>query len=274
MHEKRSEARPAGFPAVDPARVAVILVRPETPENVGIAARGLANTGYRDLRIVGPASLAAKARVTAVHAERILEGASFHDRLEDALRGLNVTFGSTARRERGFPLLSLDQAVGRIHEYPSEARIGLVFGNERTGLTAEEMGLTNYRFHIPQAARQPSYNLGVAVTLVMFALASSKAPAVEASSGRDLPLSHEEQIEAGRKFRDFLDHLGFMRSTNREFISAKVEDIFMRMAMTPKDRDIIQAMFRKAVLAQGGKTGREGKKKNAGKESSSCPTTK
>jgi hypothetical protein len=44
-----------------------------------------------------------------------------------------------------------------------------------------------------------------------------------------------------------LDSLGFMHATNRAFISDKVQDIFFRMALTAKDRDIILAMFRKAL---------------------------
>jgi hypothetical protein len=44
-----------------------------------------------------------------------------------------------------------------------------------------------------------------------------------------------------------LDSLGFMHDTNRAFIVEKVGDIFFRMALTAKDRDIILAMFRKSL---------------------------
>jgi len=257
MNESRLGSGASKFPAVDPSRFVVILVRPVIPENVGLAARGMANTGFRELRIVGPADLAGKARVTAVHAGRVLEEAVFSDRLEDALAGLHVVFGSTARKERGFPLIDLEKTISRVHEYQSGVRFGLVFGNERTGLTAQEMSLTNYRFRMPQVGRQPSYNLGVAVTLVLFSLAWRPYPSLGAA--RDLPLDHEAQLEAGRRFRESLDRLGFMKRTNREFITAKLQDIFMRMTLTAKERDIIQAVFRKAVLA--------GKRNEAGNES-------
>jgi tRNA/rRNA methyltransferase len=247
MVENSADTTAKKFPAVDTSRYAVVLVRPETPANVGLAARGMANTGFRDLRIVGSPEMLEKARITAVHAGNILDGAGFFEKLEDALAGINLVFGSTSRRERGFPLIGLGQAVERIREYPQSSKVGIVFGNERTGLTAGEMSLTNFRFRIPQAARQPSYNLGMAVTLVLFALASGREP--DQGSALEVPLSHEEQLAAGLRFKELLDHLGFMKRTNRDFISAKVQDIFMRMTMTAKERDIIQAMFRKAVLA-------------------------
>jgi len=229
----------------DFSRFAVILVRPDSPENIGLAARGMANTGFPDLRIVGLEKLEAPAWRTAIHAESVIEGARFFPSLEEAVADLHVVLGSTARVRHEFPLITLAASVRRLDEYPAETRIGLVFGNERTGLTQEEIGLANIRFHIPQAARQPSYNLGVAVTLTLHAIAfgSDPAPAVR----KDFPLTHAEQAEAGRRFRDMLDGLGFMHETNRAFITEKVQDIFFRMTLTAKDRDIILAMFRKAL---------------------------
>ncbi|OGD23440.1 MAG: hypothetical protein A2Y70_04455 [Candidatus Aminicenantes bacterium RBG_13_64_14] len=230
---------------IDFSRFAVVLVRPDSPENVGLAARGMANTGFSDLRIVGLDKLEAPAWRTAIHAESIIEGARFFPSLEEAVSDLHIVLGSTARVRHEFPLVTLADGVRRLDEYPAESRIGLVFGNERTGLTQEEIGLANIRFHIPQAARQPSYNLGVAVTLTLHAIAFEGAPAPAAR--KDFPLTHAEQAEAGRRFREMLDSFGFMHDTNRTFITEKVQDIFFRMTLTAKDRDIILAMFRKAL---------------------------
>ena len=230
---------------MDFSRFAVVLVRPDSPENIGLAARGMANTGFSDLRIVGLDKLEPPAWRTAIHAESVLEGARFFPSLEEAVSDRHLVLGSTARVRHDFPLVSLAEGVGRVAEYPAETRVGLVFGNERTGLTQSEMGRTNVRFHIPQAARQPSYNLGVAVTLTLHAIAFGDAPPPAAR--RDVPLAHSEQADAGRRFRDMLDSLGFMHDTNRAFITEKVQDIFFRMALTAKDRDIILAMFRKAL---------------------------
>lgn len=230
---------------LDLSRFAVILVRPDSPENIGLAARGLANAGFSDLRIVGLDKLEPPAWRTAIHAESIIEAAQFFSSLEASVSDLQLVLGSTARVRHDFPLVTLADGVRRIGEYPAETRIGLVFGNERTGLTQEEIGLANIRFHIPQAARQPSYNLGVAVTLTLHAIAFENAP--PPAVRKDLPLTHAEQAEAGRRFREMLDSLGFMHDTNRAFITEKVQDIFFRMTLTAKDRDIILAMFRKAI---------------------------
>lgn len=229
-------------------RYAIILVRPDTPENIGLAARGMANTGFSDLRIVGAGRLEAPAYRTAVHAEAVLDGARFFGTLAEAVEGRHIVVGSTARIRRDFPLLALSEAARKISEYPGETKVALVFGNERTGLTAEEIGLSNIRFRIPQAARQPSYNLGVAVTLTLFEIAGRGEPPVVVR--RELPLTRAEQEEAGRRFGEMLDGLGFMRDTNRDFITERVQDIFRRMVLTGKDRDVLLAMFRRGLLGR------------------------
>lgn len=236
-------------------RFAVILVRPDSPENIGLAARGMANTGFTDLRLVGLDRLEAPAYRTAVHADCILDRARFFGTLTEAADGLHVVFCSTARSRRDFPLVTLSDAARRMFEYPVETRIGLVFGNERTGLTSNEIGHSNVRFRIPQAARQPSYNLGVAVTLTLFEIAGREEPPPVVR--RDLPLTRAEQEDAGRRFGEMLDGLGFMRDTNRVFITERVQDIFRRMVLTAKDRDVILAMFRRALLGRPQKKGGE-----------------
>jgi tRNA/rRNA methyltransferase len=228
-----------------PSRLAVVLVRPDSPENIGLAARGMANTGFSDLRIVGLDRLEPPAWRTAIHAESVIEGTRFFPGLEAAVSDRDLVLGSTARVRHDFPLVSLAEAVARIGEYPETARVGLVFGNERTGLTQPELGLANVRFHIPQVSRQPSYNLGVAVTLTLHAFAFRQGP--PPSLRRELPLDHAAQAEAGRRFAAMLDSLGFMYDTNRTFIVEKIQDIFFRMALTAKDRDVILAMFRKSL---------------------------
>ncbi|HOW84674.1 MAG TPA: RNA methyltransferase [Candidatus Aminicenantes bacterium] len=251
----------------DPARFAVVLVRPDSHENIGLAARGMANAGFGDLRLVGLDRLEAPAWRTAIHAESIIERARFYPSLAEAVADRELVLGSTARVRHDFPLVPLDGAVARLAEYPETVRVGLVFGNERTGLTQGELGLANLRFHIPQAGRQPSYNLGVAVTLTLHAIAFRPGP--PPALRRHPPLDHAAQAEAGRRFREMLERLGFMHDTNREFIAEKVEDIFFRMALTAKDRDVILALFRRAL--EGPRQHRPGRPREAagpGKERS------
>ena len=79
-----------------------VLVEPQSPGNVGAAARAMLNFGYKDLRIVSPACdpLAKEARRMAVGARKVLEQAVICDNLEQALLGAGVVIGASRRTGR------------------------------------------------------------------------------------------------------------------------------------------------------------------------------
>ena len=59
-------------------KFAVILVNPKHPENIGLVARSMKNTGFKHLRIVGLKAFGEKTMATAVYARDILINARFY----------------------------------------------------------------------------------------------------------------------------------------------------------------------------------------------------
>jgi TrmH family RNA methyltransferase len=228
--------------------ISVILSRPQNSENIGLAARAMANTGFRDLRLVGVRRLGAQAERTAVHAGEILAGAGRFGSLAEAVADLEVVFAATAKARKNFPALPLDEALVRILAYPARARIGLLFGNERTGLTSDEMKHSTYRFTIPQAGRQPSYNLAAAVLLTLFPLFAAGAPDF-APSPEDAPLPRREQEECIVRILDVLRFRRFIPKDGERYVEQMVFELFGRLAMTAKDRRLLLAIFQKGAAA-------------------------
>ncbi len=225
-------------------RFFVILCRPESPQNVGSVARAMKNTGFGLLRIVGAERMDASVSRTAVRAKDILDAASFYPDLPTALADLNVVFASTSKPRKNFSLLSLEAAVDRMFSFPPSARIGLVFGNERTGLTSAELRSSNYRFTIPQAARQPSYNLAAAVLLTLFHIFRHGTQGLSlAVTPKDLPLSQAQQEECIRFVINKLERRGFIHPTNRVHMTERVCDLLGRLTLTAKDRKLLLAIF-------------------------------
>jgi TrmH family RNA methyltransferase len=229
-----------------PRRVAVILARPENPENIGLVARAMKNTGFSDLRLAGVRRLGPMAYRTAVHATDILDGASQFPDAASAVADRDVVLAGTAKPRKNVSLIALAEAVPLIRSYPSATRFGLLFGNERTGLTADELLHANFVFTIPQASRQPSYNLSSAVLLALFALfMEPKRPA--AFPGRERPLPRREQETAIRLILEKLAAKGFIHGTNRRHVTEMMHDLLGRLAMTEKDRRLLLAIFTKGV---------------------------
>lgn len=226
-------------------RAVVVLVRPENPENIGLAARAMKNTGFSELRLAGLRTLDPKARKTAVHAEDILDRAALFPTLEEAIADLRFVAASTAKRRKIGTWVEWDEAASRIGRLPEGVRVGLLFGNERTGLTAAELGRANLIFTIPQAGRQPSYNLGAAVLLTLYSLFRGTGRGLVSSLDREAPLPRREQDETIDRIIAKLAGRGFIHRTNRDHVTGWVRDYFGRTAMTARDRGFLLALFDK-----------------------------
>jgi tRNA/rRNA methyltransferase len=226
-------------------RFVVILVRPESLENIGLAARAMKNTGFRHLRVVGRRKLEVACPRTAVHAGEIVRQAQFFSDLGAGVADLQVVFASTAKTRKNFSVLPLDEAVTRMLSLHPPAKIGLLFGNERTGLTSEELRCSNFRFTIPQASRQPSYNLAAAVLLTLFELFRRRpeGQAMSAFAASDLFLSRREQEECIRLILAKLEARNFIHPTNRRHATEMIYDLFGRLNMTEEDRRLLLALF-------------------------------
>lgn len=226
--------------------LSVILVRPQNQENIGLIARAMKNTGFRSLRIVGVERLTERAFAAAVHSGDILERAVLLPHLADAVCDLNLIAAATAKSRKNFTLNSFDKASHRLVAAPPGTRIGLLFGNERTGLISNELRIANFLFTIPQAARQPSYNLASAVLLTLFRL-TSEVPSPKKNTRRDPPIPREEQTECIRLILEKLKDRRFIHETNAEHITEMVHSLFGRLEMTEKDRNLLLAIFSKGI---------------------------
>ena len=226
-------------------RFAVVLARPESLENIGLVARAMKNTGFRHLRVVGRKKLEIACPRTAVHAREIVRQAQFFSELGEAVADLQVVFASTAKARKNFSALSFDEAVTKMLSLRPPARVALLFGNERTGLTSEELRSSNFRYSIPQASRQPSYNLSAAVLLTLFELFRRRleGQAESAFPAREPPLSRKEQEECVGLIVEKLEEREFIHRTNKRHTTEMIHDLFGRLTMTDRDRRLLLAIF-------------------------------
>lgn len=223
-------------------RLSVLLARPQKPDNIGLAARAMKNTGFENLLVVGMEKFERKSFVTAVHSQEILKNAKFFPSLSEATSDKNLILAATSKKRKNFPLLSLDEAVSKIFEFPENTQIGLVFGNEITGLTSEELSLSNFRFTIPQFGDQPSYNLASAVLITLFSIFTYKQTSHDTD---EMPLPWKEQEDCIQKILEKLEEKEFIHTENKRHISERMFSLFGRLALTDKDRKLLLAIFSK-----------------------------
>ncbi|WP_254977360.1 RNA methyltransferase [Cyanobium sp. ATX 6A2] len=159
--------------------LAVVLVEPAGPLNVGGVARVCANFGVTDLRLVAPrcSHLGEEARRMAVHGVAVLQSARLFPSLAAALADCRRVVATSGRRcGEPLPLQGLDGALGWLGEDVSAAGAGqhstavpraLVFGREDRGLSNAELLQAGRLLSIDTASTYGSLNLAQAAAVVL-----------------------------------------------------------------------------------------------------------
>jgi len=187
------------------ANVRVVLCRPSHPGNIGASARAMKTMGLRDLRLVAPLHPPdGEARALAAGALDVLERARTEATLGSALAGCVDSFGFSARpREWSPQTLDLRACAARAIEAAARGPVALVFGNERSGLTNDELLACRALVHIPADPAYSSLNLAQAVQLACYELRLA-AGACTVPPGRTGRLATEEDLAS---FYAYLDRV-------------------------------------------------------------------
>jgi tRNA/rRNA methyltransferase len=179
-----------------PVALEVVLVSPRNPLNIGAAARAMANFGFSSLSVAAPFAPHWREARSAVGAPDLLEGAKEFASLAEAVAHCTLVLGTgtlTHRKpeQQVVPLPEIAPLIQR--ELDRGGHIALVFGPEKHGLTREDLSFCHLLVEIPTDPRQPSMNLGQAVAVCLYELATRVAAptAVEAAptaGGKGLPV--------------------------------------------------------------------------------------
>ena len=192
-------------------KIAIILVSPENPDNIGAIARAVKNMGFVDLRLVEPPrTWRTKAKKMAMSAEDILKKGEEYSSLQDAIQDLGLVIGMTRRLggHRG-TFLPFDQAVSKARGSSHRQKIGIVFGRESKGLANEDSTLCDHLVTIPTGPSYPSLNLAQAVMVVLFALSRERDAKKAVSQERAL---NKKEIEVTiAHFEEALKALGYKK---------------------------------------------------------------
>jgi tRNA/rRNA methyltransferase len=152
-----------------PRAPAVILDAPQLAENIGAAARAMANFGLADLRLVRPRHgwPQERAWASASGADWPLNAARVFDSVAEAIADLQLVYATTARpRELQLPVLTPRQAAADLAGACAAGQAtGLLFGGERAGLETADVALCQAVVTVPVDARFRSLNLAQAVAI-------------------------------------------------------------------------------------------------------------
>lgn len=233
----------------------VILDHPQLGENIGFAARAMLNCGLVHMRIVAPRGgwPNDRAIASAAGATSVLEAAKIFDTLDEAIADLSRLYATTAR-PRGMrkPVLTA-RAGGEeiVAAIDGGARVGLLFGRERTGLENDDVARADAIIEVPLNPEFPSLNLGQAVLLASYEwrMARLGGAAVAAKVGGEAaePAAHGEFSGFFRHLEGELDAVGFFWPPEKApRMRRNLRTAFLRAALTDQEvrtlRGVVKAL--------------------------------
>jgi TrmH family RNA methyltransferase len=228
--------------------VRFVLVRPETPANVGACARVVKNAGLEGLDLVEPGDWrTVECWRTAWGAHEVLETARVFDQLDEALADSTWAAGLTGRRDSTGSCLDVREAAEAIAALSSEDRVALVLGPEATGLTKRELARCGRSASIPSHPSQPSLNLSHAAAVAAYEVYRARGRPDKAPRRA----AHEEKARMLELLRTGLRTIEALPVRNTDGYFKEWEALFLRADLTPKEVRLLEHMARKMARTGG-----------------------
>jgi tRNA/rRNA methyltransferase len=220
----------------------VVLVEPQLGENIGTAARAMANFGLSRLRLVRP-----RDGWPNIHAERAASGADevigqveVFGTLAAALADCHYVLATTARaHDQAKPVIAPRDAVPLLAERVARGETAaIVFGRERWGLLNEEVGVADAIVTFPVNPAFASLNLAQSVLLMAYEyFMHARSGALPFGMPQKSPPASKQQLLAFFKLLEQeLERIEYFRPPDkRETMQINLRNIFIRMNPTQQD---------------------------------------
>ena len=214
--------------------------------------RAMKNMGFSDLRIVGRKEDFDERQVhtLALEAFDIWESAAFFapcvQGLEAAIADCSLAAGTTRRRGKRRKGISFtpEQLAETLASSGAGGKAAIVFGNERTGLTDEELSVCSLSVCIPANPEFASLNLSHAVQVVLYVIAR----ALDGRMGGYEPVPLERLKGAVSGISADISRIGLYKYAGGEDNAQFLEEIFARAQLSERELRRLEALFHKIAF--------------------------
>jgi tRNA/rRNA methyltransferase len=226
-------------------RVRVVLTRTSHPGNIGGAARAMKTMGLSRLVLVSPQEFPSEvASARASGATDVLDNARVVDSLEAALEGTIFAAAMTARRrELSLPMAWSRDAVDQVAAYAANGDVALVFGNETSGLSNEELALCQLPVMIPTNPDYSSLNLAAAVQILCYEMRLRMDAPGTAPDGLAEAASFDEVEGFYGHLEGAMIRAGFHDPANPRRLMPRIRRLFGRIRLEREEVGILRGIL-------------------------------
>jgi tRNA/rRNA methyltransferase len=225
--------------------IRIVLSRPSHPGNIGAAARAMKTMGLSRLYLVQPRKFPhPEAHAMSAGCTDVLDSAQVCDTLPQALQGCSLAIGMTARRrEISHPVVFPREAAHLALE--QEQEVALVFGNETSGMSNDEIILCQRLAHIPANPEYSSLNLAAAVQIMAYELRMTAETPLHKTGGKAAKMATHDEIEG---FYSHLQHtlidIEFLNPAMPGRLMSRLRRLFTRAGFQQEEINILRGILK------------------------------
>jgi len=223
----------------------VILLEPKESLNIGSVARAMMNLGFRDLVLASPLNFELeRAATTARRARSLFEPPKIAANLKEGIYPCTYVVGfSTKDSKNTPPVLTLDQWAQTVPTLCKSinAKIGLLFGPEDTGLRYEHLPVCNAVVRIPSSDEYDSLNLAQAVLLALYSINLLSIPS--AKKGKEASATAEQFSAMDELIIEISGKSKFSNEGTPENTLGLLKNLFRRPELTQREMQILLGFF-------------------------------
>jgi len=242
------------------SRFRLVLVAPRTPGNVGACARVAANFGCSDWCIVAAQcdwTDWESRKFATGEARGYLDGAKPVATVIEAVRDCQIAIGFSRRQGKlRKPTIQVSEIARLV---TAKSRVALVFGNEETGLSNDELESCTKLCILPTGEIAPSMNLSHAVAVVLARIYSDALELARVPRGERVPSpARLAELEGMMShWEEFLVDIDTTRAQvpapidAREHMASTLRRIFARADLSPREIRALRGLLAKAQVKLG-----------------------
>ena len=228
-------------------KIGFILVKPQIGENIGACARSLKNFGFSKLHIISPKQSWPnnKAKATSVGAYNLIKRAKVYNNTYDAISDFNIVISLSARkRDINKKHISINQFL-KIIKSKKKTNFGLMFGPEASGLSNDDLSLSNFVLQIPTSKRFKSLNLSHSLTVICYEIFKSINFKKFQKDAKNIKISSKGKISSlVLHLKKLLEKKGFfVPSEKKRSMLMNINNLIYRLEPSDKEVRILASII-------------------------------
>jgi tRNA/rRNA methyltransferase len=232
--------------------IAVALIEPQYPINVGHIARLMKNFGLKSLYFVRPYFDKAEAAKYSTHGNDILVSAKTVT-LRQLTKKFDVLIGTTAIQATS-RLNILRESISaehlaRIIHGSSTKDFCILLGRESSGLNNEELKMCNLVVTIDTKTNYRTMNVAHALAILLYEISKLQSELPVKKSKKRVDLASQKDIDLFLQYVDKLANTGNYDLHKKPLLEAAAKNLLAKSMPTTKDVMLLMSLLRKSLLA-------------------------